>query len=94
MISLWVQSLVIQLPCLIYVGDHLFKVADYLASHQDLFSSVDIHFSHVNPFTNPVILNLAKNGIMLRFHPESLRLEAIQVFDWMHSFTFKGKEYM
>ncbi|KAG8533024.1 uncharacterized protein KY384_001807 [Bacidia gigantensis] len=83
-----------QLTLQIHPGRGLgFIVLSKLKSQPSVFLSIDIYYSPADPLSEPVILNLPKNGFRLRFDGPGQRLRLIEVLDFSYThFTYDGKD--
>jgi hypothetical protein len=64
------------------LGASLHDVLTRLKAEAQLFSKLDLIYDHDAPVTEPVVVNLPKNGMRLRFDGPEQRLRLIEVLDF------------
>lgn len=77
----------------IALGAALQDIVTTIEQEKDRFPNIDIHFSHSDPLTAPILVSLPENGLRLRFDGADQRLRLIEVTDFKRiSLTYKGAE--
>lgn len=75
------------------LGAFLHDVIARLKAVADLFPRLDLAYSHEQPTTSPILLNLPENGLRLRFDGPEQRLRLIEILDFTKSkLTYRDRE--
>lgn len=78
---------------LIDLGASLQSILTYVKADIDTFPAIDVIYSPSEPLTNPVIIQLPRNGLRLRFDGPEQRLRLIEVMDFGRCrLVYKGSE--
>lgn len=75
------------------LGAALQDILSTIEHEKDRFPNIDIHFSHSDPLTAPIIVSLPENGLRLRFDGADQRLRLVEIVDLRKlTLAYKGTE--
>lgn len=75
------------------LGSSLHGVLSRIKSQPETYAQIDLTYSSSTPLIHPVVLNLAQNGLRLRFDGTDQRLRLIEVLDFAKTtLTYKNIE--
>lgn len=77
------------------LGVSLHDILSRLKSQPHVYPTVDVSYSPTQPIANPVVLNLPRNGVRLRFDGPDQRLRLIEVLDFTKiKLSYKSNELL
>ena len=75
------------------LGAPLQEVITIIKSQPQAYPSLDLSYSPADPLSTPVVINLPRNGLRLRFDGPTQRLRLIEVLDFSHTpLTYESRD--